>query len=151
MASRVDGSAATTRRCRSRAQPRGEGAHERGRVARARTEKSQLYTAINRSEVFLVFLSKTFFTRKWCVKEFQEAIATGKHIVPVVDTDPRHGGFSGRNPLEQFVAYSVGQQARAKQDAETQASNLWNQSKLDGDTECEALCQWVCDHVRVRL
>ena len=118
-----------------------------GRVERALTEKSQLYTAIDRSEVFLVFLSKTFFTRKWCVKEFQEAIATGKHIVLVIDTDPRHGGFSGRNPLEQFVAYSVGQQARAgrtrrrRQPVEPGEAR-WRWRVRDAR-------QWVRDHVSV--
>ena len=120
-----------------------------GRVERALTEKSQLYTAIGRSEVFLVFLSKTFFTRKWCVKEFQEAIATGKHIVLVVDTDPRHGGFSGRNLLEQFGVYSAGQQVRA---GRTQRRR--RQPVEPG----EAGWRWRvrdalpvgCDHVRVR-
>ena len=83
-----------------------------GRVERALSAKTELYTAIERSSVFLVFLSKTYFTRKWCVKEFQEAIATGKHIVIVLDTDTRHGGMS----LDAFVEYSTKQRDRADAD-----------------------------------
>eukprot|EP00937_MAST-01D_sp_MAST-1D-sp2_P000024 g24.t1 len=114
-----------------------------GKQERALTQKSQLYTAIERSEVFLVFLTRTFFTRKWCVKEFQEASATGKHIVLVLDSDPRHGGMTAK----EFAAYAAGQRARAAADAETKASNLWNQGALEGDHECTRLCEWVASHV----
>eukprot|EP00937_MAST-01D_sp_MAST-1D-sp2_P003170 g3170.t1 len=116
-----------------------------GQRERALTEKSQLYTAIERSEVFLVFLTKTFFTRKWCVKEFQEASARGKHIVLVLESDPRHGGMSA----DGFAAYSTSQRERSKGDAVSKASNLWNQAALGGDAECAALCDWVANHVAV--
>ena len=115
-----------------------------GRVERALSAKTELYTAIERSSVFLVFLSKTYFTRKWCVKEFQEAIATGKHIVIVLDTDTRHGGMS----LDAFVEYSTGQRARADADKAAGASNLWNQGR-GGDTECQELCNWVAEHLHM--
>eukprot|EP00937_MAST-01D_sp_MAST-1D-sp2_P005052 g5052.t1 len=116
-----------------------------GQRERALTEKSQLYSAIEQSEVFLVFLTRTFFTRKWCVKEFQEASARGKHIVLVLDTDPRHGGMTAAR----FVEYSTRQRQRAAADVESNASNLWNQATLDGDTACTALCEWVAEHVAV--
>eukprot|EP00937_MAST-01D_sp_MAST-1D-sp2_P002182 g2182.t1 len=114
-----------------------------GQHERALTKKSQLYSAIEQSEVFIVFLTKSFFTRKWCVKELQKASATGKHIILVLDSDTRHGGMT----VGELVAYSVGQRARAAADAEQKVSNLWNQATLDGDKECAALCDWVAAHV----
>eukprot|EP00937_MAST-01D_sp_MAST-1D-sp2_P001199 g1199.t1 len=116
-----------------------------GKQEKALAEKSQLYGAIERSEVFLVFLTRTFFTRKWCVKEFQEASARGKHIVLVLDTDQRHGGMA----VDEFVEYATTQRERSLGDATSKASNLWNQAALDGDASCTALCQWVADHVAV--
>jgi len=117
-----------------------------GRAERALPAKSQLHTAIERSSVFLVFLSKTYFTRKRCVKEFQAAIAMGKHIVIVLDTDVSNGGTE----LETFVEYATGQRARANTDAITGASNLWNQATRSGDTECVDLCEWVAKHVQIQ-
>jgi len=116
-----------------------------GRLERALTEKSALYSAIKQSSCFLVFLTKSYFTRKWCIKELQEAIARGKHIVFILDTDGRHGGMS----LVQMVDYASTQRERAAADARTNASNLYNQAKLDGDAECEKLCDWVASHLGI--
>ena len=116
-----------------------------GRIERALTAKSALYSAIKQSSCFLVFLTKTYFTRKWCIKELQEAIARGKHAVIVCDTDLRHGGM----PLKQMVAYAKEQRQRAKADEELGASNLHNQATIDGDAECEQLLDWVESHLSV--
>ena len=101
-----------------------------GRAERAKSAKSrrgrQVYTGIERSSTILIFLSKTYFTRKWCVKEFQEAIATGKHVVIVLDTDARHGGMT----LDAFVEYSTGQRTRAGADAATGLTSSWKSSSL---------------------
>eukprot|EP00937_MAST-01D_sp_MAST-1D-sp2_P004033 g4033.t1 len=113
-----------------------------GRAEHALAAKSQLSRAIEQSTVFLVFLTKSYFTRKWCVKEFQEASARGKHIVFVQETDPRHGGMS----IDTLIRHSTGQQARAAADAKSHTSNLWNQAAV-GDTECAKLCEWVVSHV----
>ena len=75
---------------------------------------AELAGAIRGAAVFLVFLTKTYFTRKWCVLELQEAIALGKHIVVVFDTDERHGGMAS---LEELVEYAQGQKARRAADA----------------------------------
>jgi hypothetical protein len=93
--------------------------------------------------VFLVFLTKTYFTRKWCIKELQEAIARQKHIVFVLDTDERHGGVT---TLEQLVAYAHKQEDRKSDDQDSGASNLFN-ADVAGSTECAELGRWVMDHV----
>eukprot|EP00937_MAST-01D_sp_MAST-1D-sp2_P003696 g3696.t1 len=112
-----------------------------GQHERALEEKSQLYDVIEKSDVFLVFLTRTYFTRKWCVKEFQEAIARPDvHVVLVLDHDARHGGMQ----LKEFVEYSTTQKSRREEDRRVRrASNLWNQEG------CEELGQWVADHIAV--
>ena len=60
--------------------------------------------------MFVVFLSKTYFTRKQCVKDLREALFLGKHVIIVLDTDARHGGM----PLEDLIEYSAMQKRRAK-------------------------------------
>jgi hypothetical protein len=116
-----------------------------GRTERALTEKSALYRAIKQSACVLVFLTKTYFTRKWCIKELQEAIARGKHIVFIIDNDTRHGGMG----IREMVEYALGQRERAAADARIHASNLHNQATLDGDAECEELLAWVVSHIKV--
>eukprot|EP00937_MAST-01D_sp_MAST-1D-sp2_P002392 g2392.t1 len=110
---------------------------------RALSAKSELYGCIEQSEVFLVFLTKSYFTRKWCVKEFQEACVTGKTMVVVLDVDVRHGGMRPRD----FVSYATSQRERSEADAASGASNLWCQAQASGDKELEELCQWVAGHV----
>eukprot|EP00937_MAST-01D_sp_MAST-1D-sp2_P005255 g5255.t1 len=83
---------------------------------------------------------------QWCVKEFQDASMHGKHIVLVLDSDPRHGGMS----VDEFVEYSTSQRERCKADMLSKASNLWNQAVFDGDVACTELCEWVSDHVTVQ-
>eukprot|EP00937_MAST-01D_sp_MAST-1D-sp2_P003428 g3428.t1 len=112
---------------------------------RALTRKTELYGAIDASDVFLVFLTKTYFTRKWCVIEFRDAIAKRKKIVLVMDRDERHGGM--RRGIQQFVEYSRGQKGRMQEDAALGASNLWNEAESSGDKALEKLATWVEQHV----
>jgi hypothetical protein len=114
-----------------------------GRVERQLTMKSKLSSAISRSKVFLVFLTKTYLTRKWCVLELQEAIALKKRIVIIFDTDTRHGGMTS---LEELVEYAQGQKARRSADKKQKTSNLFNQD-VAGSTVCADLGNWVKSHV----
>jgi hypothetical protein len=110
-----------------------------GRVERQLTEKAKLASAIKKSAVFLVFLTKTYFTRKWCVLELQQAIALKKHIVIIFDTNKLHGGMA---TLEELVNYAQGQKARSAEDKELGASNLFNHD-VAGSTVCAELGNWV--------
>eukprot|EP00937_MAST-01D_sp_MAST-1D-sp2_P001142 g1142.t1 len=112
---------------------------------RALTRKTDLYGAIDASDVFLVFLTKTYFTRKWCVIEFRDAIAKRKKIVLVMDRDERHGGM--RLGIQQFVKYSRGQKDRMREDTALGASNLWNEAEASGDKTLVELAKWVEKHL----
>jgi hypothetical protein len=116
-----------------------------GFAERALTKKTDLYGAIDASVVFLVFLTRTYFTRKWCVIEFRDAIAKGKKIVLALDRDTRHGGMQGG--IKEFVEYSCTQASRTQEDEKTGASNLWNQAKASGDSTLKSLGMWVAKHV----
>eukprot|EP00937_MAST-01D_sp_MAST-1D-sp2_P002202 g2202.t1 len=115
-----------------------------GRDERGLTKKSDLYGAIEKSGVFLVFLTKTYFTRKWCVLELQEALAKlavdeDFHIVLVLDMDERHGGMT----LAKLVEYVAEQEQRSEDDRKAHASNLWNRERADGSP----LARWVADKI----
>merc|ERR1719247_917693 len=84
--------------------------------------KGSLDTIVAHTNVVLCFLTKTYFTRKWCVLELKMALEAGKQVIFVYDTDARHGGMS----VEQVLEYAMGQAARAASDEAEKASNLVN-------------------------
>ena len=93
-----------------------------GRKENGLDAKGSLDTIVAHSDVMLCYLTKTYFTRKWCVLELKMALEAGKAVVFVFDTDERHGGMT----IEQVLSYATEQATRAASDKEDNASNLVN-------------------------
>jgi len=59
-----------------------------------RLEARDMVRAIRNSKIFLLYLTKSYFTRYFCRLEASCARLLEKRVVIVYESDPRHGGMS---------------------------------------------------------
>jgi len=63
-----------------------------------RLDAHGMIDGVTEARLFLIVLTKEYFTRPWCIFEYCLALAGDKKIVTVAESDTRHGG----GPLECF-------------------------------------------------
>ena len=62
-----------------------------------------MMAGVEKSEVFILFLSEGVFTRHFCRLEIKKAVESKKHIMTLLEEDPRKGNFDFAKEREKLV------------------------------------------------